>query len=84
MYDWKSHTYCSKLASDLKMYEDADEGVTEDMFQESIHSVYFDLMLALFEKEDLKKYPDVVQQLRHVNFRDKLFYVIGHYNKTKI
>lgn len=81
VYDWKTHKHCSEIADRLKMYEDCDEGLTDEGFQESIYSEYFDLMLALFEKEDLKKYPDVVQQLRNVRFKDKLSYVIRHYAK---
>lgn len=81
VYDWKTHKHCSEIADRLKMYEDCDEGLTDEGFQESIHSEYFDLMLSLFEKDDLKKYPDVVQQLRNVRFKDKLSYVIRHYAK---
>ena len=81
IYDWKTHIYCEKIAYRLNMYDDCDEGLTEDDFQESIHSEYFDIMLSLFEKEDLKKYPDVIQQLRNVRFKDKLSYVIHHYAK---
>lgn len=81
VYDWKTHKHCYEIADRLKMYEDCDEGLTDEGFQESIHSEYFDLMLALFEKDDLKKYPDVIQQLRNVRFKDKLSYVIRHYAK---
>lgn len=84
VYDWKTHIHCNNIADRLRMYDhcqEDDTGVTEEFFQESIHSEYFDLMLSLFEKEDLKKYPDVVQQLRNVRFKDKLSYVIRHYAK---
>jgi hypothetical protein len=81
IYDWKAHKHCSEIASRLKMYDDCDEGLTGEGFQEGIHSEYFDLILSLFEKEDLKKYPDVIQQLRNVRFKDKLSYVIRHYSK---
>lgn len=76
LYDWKTHWYCNELANKLKMYEDADDGVTDEMFQETIHTTHDDLLISMFPKEDTKKYSDVIQQLRHVKFRDKLFYVI--------
>jgi len=82
IYNWKTHKYCSDIASRLKMYDDLDdEGLGEDSFQETIHSEYFDLMLKMFDKEDLKKYSDAIQQLRGVQFRQKLMYVIHHYAK---
>lgn len=82
IYDWKSHKHCSEIASRLKMYENCyDEGLTADSFQETIHCQYFDLMLSLFEKEDLKKYSDAIQQFRQVLFRHKLMYVIRYYAK---
>ena len=36
IYDWKTHTYCDKIADRLNMYHDADEGVSADSFQETI------------------------------------------------
>jgi hypothetical protein len=81
VYTWKSHTYCSDIASRLKMYEDCDEGVTADDFQETIHSKYFDLILSKFSQEDIKKYSDVIQQFRKVYFKNKLMYVISYYKK---
>lgn len=84
IYDWKTHKYCADLASRLKMYENADEGVTEEDFQETIHSTHDDLLINMFPKDEIKKYSDVIQQLRHVKFRDKLFYVICHYARIDI
>ena len=81
VYDWKTHKHCSEIASRLKMYEDCDEGLTEEIFQEIIHSEYFDLMVSKFSKEDATKYSDVIQQLRNVRFKDKLSYVIRHYTR---
>ena len=79
VYDWKTHKHCSEIASRLKMYDDCDEGLTEEGFQETIHSEYFDLLVTKFSKEDVTKYSDVIQQLRNVRFKDKLSYVIRHY-----
>jgi fructose 1,6-bisphosphatase len=81
IYAWKTHKHCSEIADRLKMYEECDEGLTGDDFQETIHGEYFDLMLNKFTKEDVAKYSDVLQQLRNVRFNDKLWYVIRHYNK---
>jgi hypothetical protein len=85
LYDWKTHKHCAQIATRLKMYDDADEGVTGDSFQETIHCVHDDLLIDLLvkivPKEDILKLRDIIQQLRHVSFRYKLSYVIRHYNK---
>lgn len=81
VYDWKSHPYCSKLASRLNMYEDADEGVSADIFQETISSYHDDALIDLFPKDEINKYSDIIQQIRHVSFHYKLMYVIRHYGK---
>ena len=78
VYDWKSHTYCDKIADKLNMYDDeCDEGLTQDHFQERIHDTYMDLMLSKFPENEINKYSDVIQQLRRVMFHDKLMYVIS-------
>jgi len=79
IYDWKTHKHCSDIASRLKLYDDCEEGLSEDGFQESIHSEYFDLLVVKFSKEDITKYNDIIQQLQNVRFKDKLSYVIRHY-----
>ena len=79
VYDWKAHKHCSEIADRLKMYEDCDEGLTGDDFQETIHSEYFDIILNQFTTEDIKKYSDVIQEFRKVYFKNKLMYVIRHY-----
>lgn len=81
IYDWKTHKHCFEIAIRLKMYEDCDEGVTEDDFQEIIHCQYFNLILSKFAPEDLKKYSDVIQEFRKVYFKNKLMYVIHHYKR---
>lgn len=80
IYNWKTHTHCSVIASRLKMYDDRDEGLSADGFQESIHSEYLDLHITKFSEQDAQKYSDIIQQLRRVRFEDKLMYVIRHYN----
>jgi hypothetical protein len=78
-YSWKTHIHCSKIADKLNMYEDCDEGVTEDHFREYIHAAHDDLMIEKFPKDEIAKYTDIIQQLSHVNFWYKLMYVIHHY-----
>lgn len=34
IYDFKTHVHCSELASEYNMYDDCDEGLTEDDFIE--------------------------------------------------
>ena len=78
VYDWKSHTYCDNIADKLNMYDDdCDEGLTQDSFQERISDTYFDLMISKFREDEISKYSDVIQQLRHVIFHNKLMYVIS-------
>lgn len=81
LYDWKSHKYCAELAVKMKMYDDCDEGVTEDYFQESISNLHFDLLTKRFAQDECKKYSDIIQQLRHVNFHYKLEYVLRYFAK---
>lgn len=81
VYDWKTHKHCAEIANRLKMYDDCDEGLTQDDFMETIHCVHDDLMIKLLPQNELQKYIDIIQQLRRVIFRDKLGYVIRYYKK---
>lgn len=81
LYDWKTHKRCADLANKLKMYEDCDEGVTQDDFVEIVSNAHDDLLINLFPQEDIKKYSDVIQQIRKVGFRAKLFYVLKNIDK---
>ena len=76
VYDWKTHKHCSKLASDLKMYEDCDEGVTGDYFQEIVADKYYSIMVSKFEGDDRNKYSEEIGHFRYVSFRHKLGTVI--------
>lgn len=40
LYEWKSHLSCCDIASELGMYDYADEGVTGDDFRETINEEY--------------------------------------------
>ena len=69
VYTWKSHLKCSNIASKLKMFDHADEGVTSENFHETIQYQYQDLMikhhLELYESKDFK-YPKFNEQLDFV------------------
>jgi hypothetical protein len=54
MYTWKSHTRCQEIAEKLKMFEDADDGVTEEFFRTDIQETYTDMMLkkGIFKKRN--------------------------------
>ena len=82
IYDWKTHLHCDYLADTLNMYDEEDtDGLTGEAFQEYIYSKYLDLTFDAFSQDDLKKYSDVIQQLRYVRFKEKLFFVLMHYKK---
>lgn len=40
LYEWKAHLSCCDIASELSMYDYADEGVTEEDFKETINDEY--------------------------------------------
>jgi len=42
-YPWKTHPSCSALADKLDMYNQCDEGVTEEDFYEIVYSKYRDI-----------------------------------------
>lgn len=81
LYDWRTHKHCSDLAVRLRMYDECIEGVTEDDFVGTVSSFHDGLMIEMFQPSEIQKYSDVIQQIRHVNFRDKLRYVIRHFIK---
>lgn len=82
IYDWKTHLHCDYLADKLKMYNEVyDEGLSSDAFQETISEEHFSLMIKYFNQDEIKKYSDVIQQLRHVKFSEKLAFVLRHYKK---
>lgn len=82
LYTWKAHKYCHDLSYDLNMYEHCEEGVTQDDFIESVREYHYDLMIKLLPKDNAGN-SDILGQLRHVTFRDQMWYVIRHLNKQK-
>jgi hypothetical protein len=83
VYDWKAHKYCNKLAHILNMFEDADEGVTQDIFMETVSEVHDDILISILPQDEIPKYSPIIQQIRHVKFRDKMWFVLRHYNKME-
>jgi len=81
IYDWKTHKHCAEIASRLKMYDHCEEGLTQDDFMETIHDKHDDILISMIPNDEAQKFSDIIQQLRRVNFRDKLGYVIRHYKK---
>lgn len=83
IYDWKSHIYCDKLSHTLKMYDDCDDGVTAEYFQEYVIVKHIAILTDQIPAEDARKYGDIISQLMKVKFRDKLWFVIRHCNKLQ-
>lgn len=81
VYDWKSHKHCSDLASRLKMYDDAEEGVSQDCFMEIVDNHHDDLLLKQLPKNDINNYSDIIEQFKKVKWRDKFWFVIRYYNR---
>lgn len=42
VYDWVSHCECSKLACELDMYNDCDEGLDDDEFIDNLNQYVYD------------------------------------------
>lgn len=42
VYDWVSHCECSKLAYELDMYDDCDEGLDGDGFVDNLNQYVYD------------------------------------------
>lgn len=81
IYDFKTHVHCAELATRLKMYDDADEGVTDEIFSETVSEEYYSLITEIFTRDESILYRDVLQELRYVKWNRKLSYVLRHYAK---
>jgi hypothetical protein len=83
VYDWKTHKHCAEIAERLDMYDYADEGVSMDDFVQTIHSKHDDLLIDQLpiDKDQPGRFNDIIQQLRCVQFQDKLWYLIRYYRK---
>ena len=85
IYDWKTHTHCSDVAKDLKMYDHYDygEGLTGEDFSENIKNEYWSIMLSKFSEEDRDKYSKEISEFKYVQFRHKLGAVIRYLKNKK-
>ena len=83
VYHWKVHNYCDKLSHTLKMYEDFNEGVTMDDFMENVSEAHQEILTSIIPTEDINKFSDITSQLTKVRFKDKLWFVIRHFNKLE-
>lgn len=81
IYDWKTHKNCSYIAEKLDMYNDCEDGVTDEYFRESINEEHYHLLTKRFANDEKEKYSDIIEQLRYVHFKEKLGYVIRDYLK---
>lgn len=73
VYAWKTHEHCSEIASKLKMYEHADEGVTTEDFIESINGEYQTIMSETQnELYDSKTFV-------YPKFLERLLFVLNHH-----
>ena len=73
VYSWKSHRWCSKIASKLNMFDHSEEGVTSDDFHENIKNEYQNIMA--------NYYTEIYESKEFVypNFNEKLSFVLNHY-----
>jgi len=69
IYSWKTHEKCSKIADELKMYDECDEGVTTEDFHEFINDRYKVIMSETkneIYESDLFVFPSFIKQLDFV------------------
>lgn len=83
LYDFKTHDYCAELATKMDLYKDAYDGVDGETFQEAVSEKHFSLLTDRFAQNEFRQYDDILNQLRYVNFKEKLHYVIMHYKKLE-
>ncbi len=81
IYDFKSHGYCNELANKLKMYDSADEGLTGDAFMEIISETHDSMLIDTIPKKDIPRFSNIIQQIRKVSFKNKLWFVIRQLKK---
>lgn len=83
IYNWKTHKHCQEVAEKLNMFEDCDEGLTTEGFQETISNEYHDLIYERFTEAEIKKHSDVLHQLNYVRHNHKLGFVMCNHPKLK-
>lgn len=76
-YMFKNHIHCQEIASKLKMYDECDYGLTDEIFQESIREEYKFLMD--LHHTEIYNYAHFV----YPNFQEQLKFVHDfHLNKV--
>ncbi|MDX1936136.1 MAG: hypothetical protein SFU21_03430 [Flavihumibacter sp.] len=64
------------------MHESCDaDGITQEYFMECVNNMHDDLLCAIIPESDVKKYSDIIQQLRKVRFLDKVRWLVKKFNK---
>jgi len=59
-WEFKAHYSCDRLADRLNLYKDcADEGVSDDLFQEAVIDLYRDIIKPL-ENHDLPDFNEIL------------------------
>ena len=75
VYTWKNHQRCMLVAHKLDMFEECDEGVTEEDFLTCVTQSFTDLKE---EKENI-----IVRYNELPKFSEQLDYVCEHYKINK-
>jgi hypothetical protein len=76
IWTWKTHESCANIATELGMYDMADDGLTQELFVECINETYNHIMSEtqneLYESKDF-----VIPK-----FNERLAFVIAHHEKA--
>jgi len=83
IYTWKTHTYCAKLADRLNMYDDCEEGLGGEEFKEYVSDKHFKILWSQIPDDAKEQCRDIANQLGDVKFKDKMWFVIRHFNKLE-
>jgi len=70
LYAWKTHKHCDEIATKLKMYEDSDEGVDSDAFNEHIKNEYQNIIM-----KTVPNWQDII----YPKSLERLFFVCKYY-----
>ena len=68
VYQWKSHTHCSDIANKLKMFDDCDEGVTGEDFDEYIRNEYDKYGMEFLKNQSFKFKLEFVLSKHNINY----------------
>lgn len=72
-YIWKNHISCQKLASELDMFDDMDEGLTGETFRENVRESYSFIMSEkysdIYESKDFEipDFKDMIEFVKQEN-----------------